>query len=377
MKYVLPIKIDFVKSHGTYLFDKISNTDYLDFFSMYSSLPLGYNHPIFDEQFHQEIREVSYMKMANNICQSDQFLDFFEEFKKIAFSPYVHFTSTGALAVESALKAAMEYKKVSSPIVLSVEKSFHGVNSWGFATSRYGITGKRMEYFPENSWPKLSIKDLIHYLHNESLDNVVAVIIEPIQCTNGDIYLDIDDLKTIRQLCMDNNICFIFDEIQTGFGTTGKMWYYEHIGIQPDIVVFGKKAQVSGIIVSEKYKEIFDSPYQKLDVTFDGDLIDMIRCKYILKAYQHYNILENVQQNSLFLKNGLKHYFPSYRSIGHLIAFDFETQQLRDSFAEGCFKNKLLVNKASDKTIRVRPNLAYNHADTNVIPIIKDVYETL
>ena len=363
MKYVLPLTIDFKKSHGSYLVDKNTNDEYLDFFNMYSSLPLGYNHKIFDKSFKEKINEISYIKMANNVCKSEELMEFIELFKGYTFSDNFHFTSTGALAVESALKTAMHYKKVKEPMVISVKNSFHGVNSWGFTTSRVGVTAKRMEYFPKNSWLDLELDEIIEYLNTKDLQNLTAVIIEPIQATNGDIYLDKDKLKVIRKLCLDNDICFILDEVQTGFGTSGKMWYYEHLDIIPDILVFGKKAQVSGIVVSDKYKEILENPYQKLDVTFDGELIDIVRATYILKAFKKYDILENVNKFSKIIKNELKDKVLNYRSVGALIAFDFEIQKQRDAFVKKCFDNKLLINKAGEKTVRLRPNLATDDKD--------------
>ncbi|WP_321312876.1 aminotransferase class III-fold pyridoxal phosphate-dependent enzyme [Halarcobacter sp.] len=365
MNYLLPLKIDFRKSNGSYLFDKNTQTKYLDFFSMYSSLPLGYNHTIFDDSFKSKINEISYIKMTNNVCQSDEFLDMINIFKQYTFSKNFHFTCTGALAVESALKAAMEYKKIDNPLILSVKNSFHGVNSWGFTTSRVGVTAKRMEYFPKNNWLDLSLDDIIKYLERKNLKNLTAIIIEPIQATNGDIYLDKNKLKIIRNLCIEKDICFILDEIQTGFGTTGKMWYYEYLDLIPDILVFGKKSQVSGIVISNKYKGILESTYQKLDVTFDGDLIDIVRSTYILKAFEKYNILNNVKNNSNKLKQNLESHVLNYRSIGHLIAFDFKNSKLRDNFVKKCFDNKLLINKGGETSVRLRPNLALNQKEIN------------
>lgn len=374
MKYLLALTIDFKNSYGSYLVDKNTQDRYLDFFNMYSSLPLGYNHPIFDDTFKDKINEISFMRMANNVCMSEELESFIEIFKEVTFSENFHFTCTGALAIESALKVAMEYKKVTNPMVLSVKNSFHGVNSWGFTTSRVGTTATRMENFPQNNWLDLELEEIIHYLSTKELKDLVAVMIEPIQATNGDIYLDTKKIKKIKELCSKNNICFILDEIQTGFGTSGKMWYYEYLDIVPDVLVFGKKSQVCGIVVNDRYKEILDNPYQKLDVTFDGELIDIVRATYILQAFQKYNILDNVNKISSLLKKHLKDKFLNYRSIGALIAFDFETQKERDNFVEKCFKNHLLINKAGTKTVRLRPNLALslNEIDEFLKKIFKD-----
>ncbi len=374
MKYVLPLIIDFKKSHNSFLVDKNSSEEYLDFFNMYSALPLGYNHPIFGDDFKNKIEEISYIRMANNVCKSEELLEFIDIFKEYTFSDNFHFTCTGALAIESAIKTAMEYKKSLNPLIISVKNSFHGVNSWGFTTSRVGVTAKRMEFFPQNNWIDLTLDEIIKYLENENLNTLTAIIIEPIQATNGDIYLDIQKLKKIRALTLQKDICFIWDEIQTGFGTTGKMWYYEHLNIIPDILVFGKKSQVCGIVMDDKYIEILNSPYQKLDVTFDGELIDVVRANYILKAFKKYNILEDVNKYSQYIKKNLETIFLNYRSIGYLIAFDFQTMDKRDEFVKKCFENKLLVNKAGNYTIRLRPTLSVTKEEIDLfLQIVKKV----
>ena len=200
---------------------------------------------------------------------------------------------------------------------------------------------------------------LIENLENVT-KNISSVIVEPIQCTAGDIYLDIDKLKRIQKLCNKNDICFIVDEIQTGFGVTGEMWYSEKIGLNPDIVIFGKKSQICGIMTNDKYSEAIHSQYRKLEVTFDGELIDAIRSEYILNAIEKNSLLKNVKDKSKILRSELSELFENYRDSGHLIAFDFPNKQQRDSFVSNAYSNKLLVNPTAEKSIRIRPNLAFS-----------------
>ena len=200
---------------------------------------------------------------------------------------------------------------------------------------------------------------LIENLENVT-KNISSVIVEPIQCTAGDVYLDVTKLKKIQDLCNKNDICFIVDEIQTGFGVTGEMWYSKMIGLNPDIVIFGKKSQICGIIVNDKYSEAIHSQYRKLEVTFDGELIDAIRSEYILNAIEKNSLLENVKDKSKILRNELSGLFENYRSVGHLIAFDFQNKQERDDFALNAYLNRLLVNPTGEKSIRIRPNLAFS-----------------
>lgn len=378
MKSLFNIKIDFELSMGSMVHDKFTNQKYLDLFSMYSTLPIGYNHPIFDADYKNKIASLSHIRATNNLFFSDELNDFFEKFKKHTFSDYIHLTCTGALAVEAAIKCAIVKKKINNPVVLSLKRSFHGINSWGFLTDRFASTEERMRYMPRNNWQNLEYEEIVQLFEKGDIDNLVAIVIEPIQCTAGDLYVPIEHLKKIKELCVNNNICLIFDEIQTGMGVTGNMWYSEKINIRPDILIFGKKAQVSGIVVNEEYSECIKSPIQRLEVTYDGDLIDAVRSTYILKAYEQQNLLDSLNAKHNFFKNLLSNKVLNYRSSGLLIAFDFETKEMRDFFTKACFDNKLICNGTGERAVRIRPNLAITSAEMNLaaeifLKVIKNI----
>jgi len=371
VRSVFDITIDFEKSRGSHVFDKKSKTNYLDLFSMFSSLPLGYNHPVFDESFDQKIKPIAHLRMSNNLFRSDELSDFESKFQKISLHENLHFCSTGALAVEAALKCAFAYIKEPDLIVVGLKNSFHGINSWGFVTDNDMVSvANRVKHYPKNDWVNIEINEMVSYISN-NVSRISSVIIEPIQCTAGDIHLNTIKLKEIESVCKQNNICFIVDEVQTGFGSTGEMWYSKKIGLDPDIIVFGKKAQICGVMVNHKYSEAIHSQYRKLEVTFDGDLIDAIRSEYILNAIEKYKLLENVNEKSLILKNELSEMFDNYRSAGHLIALDFKDKHTRDKFVSNAYSNHLLVNPTGEKSIRIRPNLAFS--DNNLDELLSIV----
>ena len=327
IRSVFDITIDFNKSYGSYVFDRKTNHAFLDLFSMFSSLPLGYNHPIFDESFDQKIKPISHLRMSNNLFHSKELIDFERKFQKISFHNNLHLCSTGALAVEAALKCAFEYTKKPNSLVVGLKQSFHGINSWGFITdSSITSVNPRVKYFPKNNWKNIEINDMASYINLNSKE-ISSVIVEPIQCTAGDIYIDVTKLKEIEFLCKINDICFIVDEVQTGFGVTGDYWYSQKIGLEPDIIVFGKKSQICGVMVNDKYSEAIRSQYRKLEVTFDGELIDAVRAEYILNAIEKDLLLENVIEKSEIIRTELSSMFENYRSVGHLIAFDFSNKK--------------------------------------------------
>jgi len=371
---VYDIKIDFEKSHGSYIYDKNRKEEFLDFLNMFSSLPIGYNHPVFDKEFEDKISSIAKIRMANNLFSSSELEEFRSHFKGYLKHPFLHFTSTGALAVESALKTSLFQKRTEKPIFWALDKAFHGINSWGFLTDTYGPTKDRINWYPQNNWKNLSLESMISSLKDGSAPkNLVGILIEPILCTSGDIYLDLDKLRTLSKLCSENNICFIVDEIQTGFGVTGEMWYSDRIGLDYDILIFGKKSQIMGINVSDKYSSAFLSPLRILEVTFDGDLVDAIRSEYILRAYERGNLLELAKSREKEITSSFEGLLNNFRATGNLWAFDFDSQDERDSFCSRCFDKRLLVNKGGINSVRMRPNLAVKDAEIDeMLKIIKD-----
>tara|TARA_R110002020_G_scaffold29001_1_gene91794 strand:- start:13863 stop:15041 length:1179 start_codon:yes stop_codon:yes gene_type:complete len=369
---IFNIKVDFEKSKGSHLYDKNTSRSYLDFFGMYASLPLGYNHKIFqDPGFHDEIRRCSHIKVTNCEFLSSET----EEFDKI-FSEYCgqgkfsnfHYCSTGALAVEASIKTSLHYKNYNSLNILSFKNSFHGVNSYGgFITDRFYSSKKRLAGLPEMFSTKCDydLEQVEGYLSDEN-NPVTCMIVEPIQCTAGDIHHDIRFFGKIRELCTKYDVPLIFDEIQIGFGGTGKLWYFEHLGIIPDMVLFGKKAQVSGLMVVGKYSGIFDAEnINRLEVTWNSDTLDMIRSKYIINAYEEYNILDNViaREKTIIEKLSQISSINDLRSKGLIIGFDLKDSATRNKFMDRLYNKGMICNSTGYRSIRLRPNLALSSED--------------
>lgn len=405
------IKIDFEKSKGSYLHDKITGHEFLDFFGMYATLALGYNHDVFkSNEFKNRMLNIVNCKIVNNEILSDEAEMFDEKFTNLVslngkFSHF-HYTCTGALAIEAAIKTAIDYKSYSEPEVISFNESFHGINGYGgFLTTREGGAGERLNGFPgpfskcDCSWPVFDnpvitynngnlnenivrvekvLNDVENYIKSEN-SQVAGILVEPIQCTFGDHYYSENFFIGLREISTKYDVPLIFDEIQVGFGGTGKIWYFEHLPIEPDIVVFGKKVQVAGIMVKQKFTKIFQKPH-RLEVTWDGDIVDMLRCEYIINAYKEYNILGNVSKMSNLFIEGLKKTknLKNIRNSGLLIAFELPTENMRNDFVEKLYFNKMLCNKAMEKTVRFRPNLAVDISEIQkALEIIYHVDETL
>jgi len=330
---------------------------------MFSSIPIGYNHLIFStESFQDEIRKVSKFKIVNCEFSTDEYDRFYKNFMEFSScnGKYVKswFVSTGALAVECAVKAAIHHTKKENPKILSVKNDFHGIMSYSnILTTRFYPISTKMDGFPGGGiWPHFETLDELEQLL-KSDDSVAGVIVEPIQSTYGDNHLDYEFLRGIRELCTELNVPLIFDEIQTGFCATGKTWFFEHLDFYPDIVIFGKKAQVCGFMALEEFSSILDTKI--LYTTWDSDLIDMIRSTYVMEVIEKENLRESVSIGSQRFIDRLNTIDNIYnvRGKGCLIAFDFDTQTQRDNFFNDLFSSGMLCNPTGDKSVRLRPHL--------------------
>jgi len=356
------IELNYELSNGSYLYDNNSKHTFLDFFGMFSSLPLGYNHPIFTGDFEKEVLSVSKIKTSNKAFDTNVFDRFDKAFKQLTPDfESTHYTATGALAVEAACKCAY-YHSPDKYKVLTFKKSFHGIYGFTtFLTDRFSATEPRLNYLHE----QLSVGRMcIDTIPDQIIPEVAAILVEPIKCTYGDEYWTKEDFSAMRQLADKLNVPLIFDEIQVGFGATGTMWYYEQLDIKPDILVYGKRTQISGIATTKKYE--MPNMSDTLSCTWDGDVVDMLRCIYIMQAYKDYNILDNVNNVSQLISSKLKdsNRF-DFNNAGLIMSANFDTTESRDIFYNNLHKKNVLSNSTGEKCIRFRPSLSITEDEVN------------
>lgn len=373
------LNIDLSRSYGAYAYDLTTQRHVLDLFGMFSSMPLGYEAPSLAQyvlgDFGKWVGEViqhSGVKFALGAVDCPAAQRFRGTFARLAHTqhhPHHFFTNTGSQAVEAALKACFEecaYGAKSQYVAIS--RSFHGV--YGYAASAADVL-----CCDEEPWSRVRdlpticncmvlgqppAGELEHWLavYAELLVRhpVAAVLVEPIQCTAGDIVLDVDFLRGLRRICTDTGTPLVFDEIQTGFGVTGAFWYYEKLGIVPDVVVFGKKAQVSGFMSN------FEFDARKLASTWQGDVIDMIRCTHVLEEYERAQIVEGVEDGGGAIDMALTMAGLDVRRCGLLIAVDFDSTYARDEWCRRMWDVGVLVNPTGERCVRLRPPLNIDDA---------------
>jgi L-lysine 6-transaminase len=396
-----PIVMDLVKSHGSYILDE-KGDEYLDMFSMFASGSIGYNHPYLLQHL-DLLGEMAVNKPTVSDIYSEQFADFVDTFARVAMPKelqYAFFVGGGALAVENALKAAFDWKtrknfangiQKEAGKVIHFKQAFHGRSGYTLSLTNTSDPRKYM-YFPKFDWPRIINPKLSFPLTEESLaktieleeqaiqqindalinnpDEIACLIIETIQAEGGDNYFRNEFHKELRRICDENEILMIYDEVQAGMGITGKMWAYQNYDVVPDIIAFGKKTQVCGILASkEKMNQVADNVFQessRLNSTFGGNFIDMVRFKLILEVIEQENLLENVNNQGAYLKEELlkiqdkSEKISNVRGMGLFIAFDLPTTAERDALIKKAFENKLILLSCGDQSVRFRPHLNVN-----------------
>ena len=405
----MSIVLDMEKSHGCYIHDSLSGRDILDFFSFFASAAVGHNHPVLDNpEFIAKLGKIAINNVTNSDLYTTEMASFVDTLAEVAipdYLPHLFMVAGGALGVENALKAAFDWKVQKNflkgytrPVgsqVIHFRNAFHGRTGYTLSLTNTSDARKH-QWFAKFNWPRIispamqfpqTEENVNHVRALENLavnqiktaikengDDIAAMIIEPIQGEGGDNHFRPEFLKSLRQLCDENDIFLIYDEVQTGVGMTGKMWAHEHFPeARPDAIAFGKKMQVCGTLVGTRIDEVERNVFvesSRLNSTWGGNLVDMVRAGKYLEIIRDEKLVENAAKVGASLQNKvakLAEEFPTVitnvRGRGMMIAFDAPTGQFRNLISDKCFKNGLACIGCGDHTIRFRPPLILTEAE--------------
>lgn len=408
------LTFDMEKSKGVYIYDAKYNRTLLDFFTCFASVPLGYNHPkmLNDEEFKKNLMLAALTNPSNSDIYTTQYAQFVETFDRIGipeYLPHAFFIAGGALAIENALKVAMDWKvqknfargytKEKGFKVLHFEHAFHGRS--GYTLSLTNTLPNKTKWFAKFDWPRVSVpymnfpysdanhEDLlrreqlsvaqIRKAFEDNKDDICAIIIEPVQSEGGDNHVRKEFLEKLRELADEYEALLVYDEVQTGVGLTGKFWCHEHFGekARPDIIAFGKKMQVCGILAGRRIDEVEDNVFKvssRINSTWGGSLVDMVRSSKIMEIIEEDKLCDNAAVMGEYLQNGLSEIaerhpvISNVRGKGLLTAFDFPDKTIRDSFIKKGFDNNIMYLGCGERSVRFRPALIIekSHIDTGL-----------
>ena len=414
--------IDLEKSHGSWLFDGATGEKYLDLFSMFASLSVGYNHPYVLEN-KDRLLASAINKPTNSDIYSLAMAEFVETMGRVAqpeYLPHSFYVSGGALAVENALKAAFDWKvrkniqnghgEMGSK-VLHFEKCFHGRSGYTLSLTD-SPDPRKVKYFPKFDWPRVSTPNINFPLDEKNLEDVIrredlsldqikdaiqknphdiaCIIIEPIQGEGGDNHFRPEFLIALKNLCLENDILLVFDEVQTGVGITGEMWAHQHLckvscecgsstrcqPMEPDIISFGKKTQCCGIFAGNRINEVENNVFHessRINSTWGGNLVDMVRFTIYLEIIEQEGLVNNAKENGEYLlgqltnlQNEFSELVSNARGKGLFCAFDLNDSESRDKLATMLMENKVIVLGSGKRSIRFRPHLNITKGDIDI-----------
>ena len=396
------IVMDLRKSKGSWLFDSRRGRNVLDFFTNFASVPIGYNHPKMDTpEFRDRIADAAVNKPANSDIYTTHMAEFVETFARLAVPPslnkHMFFIEGGALGIENAIKAAFDWKirkNMAKGVpgekgtqIMHLRECFHGRS--GYTLSLTNTDPRKTQYFPKFDWPrienpkiqfpatadaladaerreKIAIEQAKQFLHDRK-DDVAAFIMEPIQGEGGDNHFRPEFFRAIRQLCDENEMLLIFDEVQAGVGLTGKMWAFQHFGIEPDMFCFGKKTQVCGFASNDRIFDLAENVFtvsSRINSTWGGNLADMVRAQRYFEIIDEENLVENAARVGAHLIGELERFgqeFPNLvtnvRGRGLMAAFDLPSGEIRDAALKAFMAHDVMGLSSGSRSARFRPPL--------------------
>jgi len=393
----MPVVLDLEHSHGSWLRDARTGADYLDFFTCFASWPVGYNHPaLHDPSFRARLERAALHNPTNSDLYTTLMAEFVEDFAThVTPSGFEHhfWVSGGALAVENALKAAFDWKarkvgveRVDDGNALSVlhfRQAFHGRS--GYTLSLTNTVPDKTALYPKFPWPRVHNPALRFDLEGRVANDieaeeersareieaafakhagrVAAILIEPIQGEGGDNHFRPEFLARLRRFADEHEALLVFDEVQTGFWGTGRPWAWQHLGVRPDIVAFGKKTQVCGIYAGARLDEVPDNVFRRssrINSTWGGSLTDMVRCQRLIEIVRAEDLGANVAARGEELVAGLRAMareqggIHDVRGVGSLVAFTLDGPEVRGAMLRALAAHRLLALPSGRASVRFR-----------------------
>jgi L-lysine 6-transaminase len=393
--------LDAERSHGSWLVDARDGQEYLDLYTNFASAPLGANPPgiVDDPEFMALLAKVAACKPANPDLYTTHLAEFVETFARVLGDPalpHLFFVEGGALAVENALKTAFDWKSRRNEAagrsrdlgtrVMHLTRAFHGRS--GYTISLTNTDPTKTDRFPAFDWPRIDVPAVLFPVEKHLADieaaeahaitqaraafdahphDIACFIAEPIQAEGGDNHMRPEFLQAVQELCHAYDALFVLDEVQTGVGITGTPWAYQQLGLEPDVVAFGKKVQLGGIMAGRRIDEVADNVFRvssRINSTWGGGLVDMVRSRRILEIIEAEGLFDQAASVGGFLLDELRslgdrhgELVSNVRGRGLMCAIDLPDPGLRDRLIVTLREAHVLVLPCGERTIRFRPAL--------------------
>ena len=374
-----PIAID--KGEGCRLWDT-DGKKYLDFVAGIATCTLGHAHPALIEAVTAQINKLHHVSNLYYIPEQGQLA---EMLVNNSCADKVFFCNSGAEANEAAIKLVRKYAhtqldKVENPIILTAKASFHGrtlatITATGqekYQTG-FGPLPIGFEYVPYNDI--LAVENAVTNLDEGTLSRVVGIMVEPLQGEGGVRPGDLEYFLKLRRICDENNILLVFDEVQVGIGRTGKLWGYENLGVEPDILT-SAKGLAGGIPIGAMLCKDFCAAFEPGNhaSTFGGNPFACASAIAVLETLETESLLQNAQQRGEQLRSRLRAIAKKHSSIftevrgwglinGIQLRDDIELTSI--DLVKAAMEEGLLLAPAGAKVLRFVPPLVVSQSEVD------------
>jgi L-lysine 6-transaminase len=206
-------------------------------------------------------------------------------------------------------------------------------------------------------------------------DDIACILIEPIQAEGGDHHFRPDFLRSLRRLADEHEALLVFDEVQTGMGVTGRMWAHQHDDVRPDLLAFGKKTQVCGMIAGTRIDDEPENVFRvssRLNSTWGGSLVDMVRCQRYLEIMEEEKLIEHAATVGEHLGRGLERLqaerpelISNARGKGLMCSVDLPDDSVRDAVVRKAYQLGAILLPCGKRSIRFRPPLDITTAEVD------------
>lgn len=367
-----PMPITFTHGKGVWLYDEQGN-EYLDGLSGIAVCGLGHAHPEVTKTIQDQAARLLHTSNTFHIKQQELLA---EKLTSLAGMQQVFFANSGAEANEAAIKLTRLFghqKNIETPSIIVMERAFHGRTMATLTAS--GSRKVQAGFEPlVPGFIRAPFNDLqaIHTIA-ANREDVVAVMLEPIQGEGGIYAAEEPYLRAVAKLCEQHDWMLILDEIQTGNARTGKLYACMHYGIQPDILTtakgLGNGMPIGACMMSKRAIDLFQPGSH--GSTFGGNPLACATALTVLEVIERDKICEKVSKNSRLLMEQLTHHLgkhPNVKAIrGKGFMIGVELDRPAADMRELGLKNGLIFNITADTVIRLLPPLIINEEEINTL----------
>lgn len=359
------------KGQGVHLYD-VEGKEYLDFAAGIAVFALGYNNPDYNAALKAQIDKVIH---TSNLYYNVPMIEAAEKLKKASGMSRVFFTNSGTESIEGAIKVARKYAYLkdgnTDHEIIAMRNSFHG-RSLG-ALSVTGNAHYQEPFKPLIGGVKFADFNDLESVKAQITEKTCAIIMETVQGEGGIYPAEPEFLKGVRQLCDEKDILLILDEIQCGMGRTGKMFAFQHYGVEPDVITCAKAlgcgVPVGAFVLNEKTAKASLVPGDH-GTTYGGNPFACAAVSEVFDIFKKENIVEHVNEITPYLEDKLDSLVEKYdfiaarRGKGLMQGLVIEGKKVGD-IINRAIEQGLLVISAGSNVLRMVPPLVITQADVD------------